>query len=315
MAAVSRSRVLGQVGTHCDTGIPNMTSTLQLAQMWDVTLHRRRGRLVITAQTTPPSGQRWRRPSLALAGAVVAPMVVDLTHLGLDEDVVSAVRECLRGSATALRVRIKVLTPAPAGRIRAIPRPGGIGYVRLDPHRGHPMTTTTAPQAHPPGFRLVPTIGPGPGPAAAPDTDHARNDVPGEIADLQRKLATMPAIEQAKGALMATYGLTDQAAFDLLRWHSQQNNIRLRDLAARLTAALPGGGIGTPVATRMDRLLDTITNDGRQPTGPAADLHRARGTWAAAAEPARPNRAQGPIEPPHFPAAVLLPPAYWVLTT
>src|SRR5664279_791156 len=125
---------------------------------------------------------------------------------------------------------------------RPNPHPAARWYRRLRLHRrrDHPMTTT-APQAqpHPTGLRLVPTMGPGPGPAAAPNRDHARNDLPSEIAVLQCRLATMPAIEQAKGALMAIYGLTDQAAFDLLRWHSQQNNIKLRDLAARLTAALP----------------------------------------------------------------------------
>lgn len=131
------------------------------------------------------------------------------------------------------------------------------------------MTTTSAPEAqpHPTGLSLVPTVGPGPAPVAALDGDHARNDLPNEIAVLQCRLATMPAIEQAKGALMAIYGLSDQAAFDLLRWHSQQNNIKIRDIAARLTAALPGGGIGAPVITRMDRLLDTIASDGQQPTG------------------------------------------------
>jgi hypothetical protein len=82
-----------------------MTSNLQLPQTWDVTLQRRRGQLVIAQQTTPPSGQGRRRPLLADAvdavDAVDAPMVLDLTHLELDEDVVLAAGECPRGSAAA----------------------------------------------------------------------------------------------------------------------------------------------------------------------------------------------------------------------
>ena len=54
--------------------------------------------------------------------------------------------------------------------------------------------------------------------------------------------------------------------FDLLRWHSQHSNTKVRDLAARLAEAI-AGGIGTPItATRMDRLLDVVTGNGRRPT-------------------------------------------------
>jgi hypothetical protein len=44
---------------------------------------------------------------------------------------------------------------------------------------------------------------------------------------------TRAAIDQAKGALMITYGLDE--AFALLRWHSQHSNIKLRDIAAAIT--------------------------------------------------------------------------------
>lgn len=43
------------------------------------------------------------------------------------------------------------------------------------------------------------------------------------------------AIEQAKGALMITYGLDEDEAFALLRWHSQHTNIKLRDIATGIT--------------------------------------------------------------------------------
>ena len=41
-------------------------------------------------------------------------------------------------------------------------------------------------------------------------------------------------IEQAKGAIMFSYNLTDGEAFTLLRKHSQHHNIKLRDLAAAM---------------------------------------------------------------------------------
>ena len=44
------------------------------------------------------------------------------------------------------------------------------------------------------------------------------------------------AIEQAKGVLMYIYGIGPDAAFDLLKWRSQDANIRLRALAEQLVA-------------------------------------------------------------------------------
>ncbi|MCV7158444.1 PAS and ANTAR domain-containing protein [Mycolicibacterium brisbanense] len=43
-------------------------------------------------------------------------------------------------------------------------------------------------------------------------------------------------IEQAKGMLMLAYGVNADAAFDLLRWQSQQNNVKLRPLAEQIVA-------------------------------------------------------------------------------
>jgi hypothetical protein len=110
-----------------------MTSNPPLTQAWDVTLHRHRGHLVVTPQTTPPPGQWWRRPLLALAEAVDAPMVLDLTRLVFDEVVVLAVCECLRDSAAAPWLAIKLVVPQDnADRIRTIARPGTGVYGSVD---------------------------------------------------------------------------------------------------------------------------------------------------------------------------------------
>jgi hypothetical protein len=42
-------------------------------------------------------------------------------------------------------------------------------------------------------------------------------------------------IEQAKGMLMMVYGISADAAFDLLRWQSQQYNVKLRRVAQQIT--------------------------------------------------------------------------------
>ena len=81
-----------------------------------------------------------------------------------------------------------------------------------------------------------------------------------QIADLRAKLTTLPAIEQAKGALMAAYGLTPDAAFALLRWHSQHTNVKLRSIATELTGRSVTGPMSGAAAARLDRLLATITS-------------------------------------------------------
>ena len=44
-------------------------------------------------------------------------------------------------------------------------------------------------------------------------------------------------IEQAKGALMLTYGIGPDAAFNVLRRHSQHRNLRLAEVAEAFVAS------------------------------------------------------------------------------
>ncbi|MFC3687220.1 PAS and ANTAR domain-containing protein [Aquipuribacter hungaricus] len=63
-------------------------------------------------------------------------------------------------------------------------------------------------------------------------------------------------IEQAKGALMLTYGIDEGAAFNVLRRHSQHRNVRLVEVAAALVAAFADPGWVVERAPEPDALLD-----------------------------------------------------------
>jgi PAS domain S-box-containing protein len=66
-------------------------------------------------------------------------------------------------------------------------------------------------------------------------------------------------IEQAKGMLMLVYGMDDSAAFELLKWRSQETNVKLRRLAEQVAAdfrALSSDGT-LPPRTAFDKLLLT----------------------------------------------------------
>jgi PAS domain S-box-containing protein len=50
-------------------------------------------------------------------------------------------------------------------------------------------------------------------------------------ADISQAVAEIAVIEQAKGALMYVYRVEAGAAFDVLKWRSQETNVKLRALA------------------------------------------------------------------------------------
>jgi ANTAR domain/PAS fold len=67
------------------------------------------------------------------------------------------------------------------------------------------------------------------------------------------------AIEQAKGMLMMAYGVDAHTAFELLRWRSQQTNVKLRLLAEQLATDFTalGGGENLGARSAYDSLLMT----------------------------------------------------------
>jgi PAS domain S-box-containing protein len=83
------------------------------------------------------------------------------------------------------------------------------------------------------------------------------------------------AIEQAKGVLMYVYCIDASAAFELLRWRSQESNVRLRALAEQLLVdvrTLARGDDSLPSRAMFDRLLLTahqrvnVKSEGDQPS-------------------------------------------------
>ena len=80
-------------------------------------------------------------------------------------------------------------------------------------------------------------------------------------------------IEQAKGVLMMTYGISAERAFDILVWRSQVTNTKLRRLAIQIVddfttqLHVPAG-----IRERADHLLLTAHERVGAPVSPA-DSH------------------------------------------
>lgn len=67
-------------------------------------------------------------------------------------------------------------------------------------------------------------------------------------------------IERAVGGLMVVYGLTASQAFEMLRWWSQNRNVKVRELAVRLTEGASRGTVtGPPLRAAFDALLDDVS--------------------------------------------------------
>lgn len=77
------------------------------------------------------------------------------------------------------------------------------------------------------------------------------NNVLSAVADARAR------IEQAKGVLMAAYGISAKRAFDILVWRSQETNLKLRDLAGRFLDALTSKA-SAETQSQVDRALLTL---------------------------------------------------------
>jgi ANTAR domain/PAS fold len=106
-----------------------------------------------------------------------------------------------------------------------------------------------------------------------PSSARADDAVTARVAEITEYRAV---IEQAKGMLMLVYGLDAAASFDLLKWRSQESNVKLRRLAQQIVedfCAVRDKAIGSRSA--FDHVLLTadvrVVDDGGAAAAPAAN--------------------------------------------
>jgi hypothetical protein len=93
------------------------------------------------------------------------------------------------------------------------------------------------------------------------------------ISEAVRDIAEQRAfIEQAKGMLMFIYGLDEHGAFDLLRWQSQQHNVKLRLLAEQVVKDISELAKRKPLENRLDH--DRVLLTAHQRVAGGADRQR-----------------------------------------
>lgn len=89
----------------------------------------------------------------------------------------------------------------------------------------------------------------------SPSAEHTQEElVTARLAEISEHRA---GIEQAKGMLMLVYNITDDAAFNLLKWLSQEANVKLRVLAERIVEDFRRAGLALNSHSEFDHLLLT----------------------------------------------------------
>lgn len=88
----------------------------------------------------------------------------------------------------------------------------------------------------------------------SPPAENAEDLLTARLAEISENRA---AIEQAKGMLMLIYNIDDKAAFNLLRWLSQEANVKLRLLAEQILADFRAAGPAPDSRSEFDHLLLT----------------------------------------------------------
>ncbi len=103
----------------------------------------------------------------------------------------------------------------------------------------------------------------------APSSGRECEQLATEIAQLQEALASRAAIEQAKGILMARYGISPDRAFDVLRRWSQSSQIKLRVLAEGLVTLTCGDPNGREDARVVNVIVEQLGRGAKRLTSSA----------------------------------------------
>jgi PAS domain S-box-containing protein len=88
-----------------------------------------------------------------------------------------------------------------------------------------------------------------------PDEREQQDQMATQLAAITENRAV---IEQAKGVLMAAYGITANRAFEILVWRSQETNIKLRDLTTRFMDAISTSHLSPESRSHVDHTLLTL---------------------------------------------------------
>ncbi|MFJ4534581.1 ANTAR domain-containing protein [Streptomyces tibetensis] len=116
---------------------------------------------------------------------------------------------------------------------------------------------------------------PAPSGTAPPEEDG--QDLRAEVAQLRRAMQTRPTIDLARGILMASFGLTPEAAWSVLVRTSQNTNTKLHDLARELVGTVRGTTLPEQVQRQLAAAVAGANRPDEAPAYPTGGPAEERG--------------------------------------
>lgn len=101
-----------------------------------------------------------------------------------------------------------------------------------------------------------------------PRTAYEDQDLRAEVAQLRRAMQTRPTIDLARGILMASFGLSPEAAWSVLVRTSQNTNTKLHHLARDLVGTVHGSTLPEPVQQQLAAAVASASELRSATTGP-----------------------------------------------
>jgi anti-anti-sigma factor len=105
-------------------------------------------------------------------------------------------------------------------------------------------------------------------PAAEPPQEDDQ-DLRAEVAQLRRAMQTRPTIDLARGILMASFGLSPEAAWSVLVRTSQNTNTKLHQLAQDLVGTVRGTTLPEQVQQQLAAAVAGTSRPGEEAARPA----------------------------------------------
>lgn len=95
-----------------------------------------------------------------------------------------------------------------------------------------------------------------------PPTDDEDQGLRAEVTQLRRAMQTRPTIDLARGILMASFGLSPEAAWSVLVRTSQNTNTKLHHLARDLVGTVHGSTLPEPVQQQLAAAVASTSSHG-----------------------------------------------------
>ncbi|MEV7073739.1 ANTAR domain-containing protein [Streptomyces sp. NPDC093990] len=114
----------------------------------------------------------------------------------------------------------------------------------------------------------APAAGPVPDSEEQPRSMDVDQELRLEVGQLRRAMQTRPAIDVARGIVMASFGLNAEDAWTVLVTASQNTNTKMHNLAQGLVGAVHGEPVPAPVQQQMAAAVARVRQTGQGEAGP-----------------------------------------------